>query len=508
MSRPATVRRSAFLLAAVVTAGPAIAQEAPSIYLRAVDLAEVQADALPGPEADGPVELLGLAVRRDETGLTFAVRRDWLDRNLPAVAAATERGGQEEPDSVAKPTPTEEPTTGLLTGEAAVRATETLRSRTISWLDRTPPDGPLTALLEGEADRVSAWLAAVDAARARGEVLPEYPVPNAAPPAYEPAAEPPADRGDWVTLHVPAGGVTRLVRQTPRTRRIALHAAAAGLPRLERRTADDLADALYDAGVDPAAPIDLPGAAAVTAADEVDPKPADAAPVYGPREQSDREWAAREAVVESIHSDEFSFQGTGSKLIRTPAAGQPVNVQALLGEMAGGQYQDLIAELTDPNYNRRRRTQPRESNAQATTAAERAGRRGVRVTRVKPDLTTGRVTLASTFLARMPDGTWAPVWTATRTGSAADVDPDTERRIREDPQVKGVLRMAEGLGLGGGGLGGLGGLGLGAGGGDPIGRAVTLGAVTKSLLDDVNADYEQFRAPHASRLDGPVIVVP
>ena len=477
--------------AAVLFAVPQADAAPPSIFRRAVDRLTVET-----PEGE-EVELLGvLADRVGENpgppvpggSVRFAVRREELaavESARPGLAASLQ--AEPEPEQVPEP----EATAPAVPRADPVELARALRDRLIPWMERRADESNLSVLLEDEFDRVSQVLAdaeeGVEPADDRGEQPPPI------KPERSGARRP---ESPWVVLDVPRNKIGGVLPTAPHRRRIALLAWANGVRGVEVTGVRELRRELDRLGVSPRDPVDVPWGKKPATAEEPADRPFVAAP------QSDREWAARAALVEGALMEDFSFQGTGSTLLKTPKDGQAVNAQALLTQMAGGQYADLIAELSEPNaFSRRTQNRRRENqNKTATDAADRAGRTGVRVTRVAPDMASGRVTVESEFLAKLPESGWTVVWRAEETRNAADADPETERRIREDPQLKGLLD-------GGGALGGLGGIlggGLGgAGGGDLMGTAIRTGAVTKDALDAINAQFEDFRRPYLDRLDGP-----
>ncbi|MFH5805063.1 hypothetical protein [Alienimonas sp. DA493] len=465
----------------------------PSIHRRAVDRLTV---TLPdGGEAEllgvfaGTVEAAGgdEAVKNPPDAVRFAVRRDDVDLDHPGLTAAWEHA----PAAPAAEEPTEESAS-----DDPVAIAEQLRDRLVPWMERRVGEPSLSLFLEGEFERVSDLLADVDEGRRIEEAGAE---PEPAEPASEPSVRRP--RGPWAVLAVPRSAIDSMYRTAPHRRRLALHAWDAGLRDVAYREADELERELRERDVDfrTAPPAPWTGERPTTAEPEEKP--------FVARLQSEDEWTARVALVESAMLDEFSFQGTGSTLMKTPKAGEAVNGQALMMQMAGGQYRDLIDELTQPNAFSRQAQRARQQNRNQTAiqAAERAGRTGVRVTRVAMDAAAQRTTVESEFLAKDADGNWGPIWSAREVRGFDEADADTARRIRQDPQVRGLLE-------GGGAVGGLGGLlggGLGgAGGGGLVEMAVQGGAATKSALDAVNAEWERFRGPYLNRLDGPPLPLP
>jgi hypothetical protein len=93
----------------------------------------------------------------------------------------------------------------------------------------------------------------------------------------------------------------------------------------------------------------------------------------------------------------------------------------------------------------------------AIDAAERAGRRSVRVTRVSIDPDRGRVAVETVLLGRHPgDGafraeqhheSWKTVWTKSLSASPTNVRPGAVEQVRSDPRVKQIIDATQALGL-------------------------------------------------------------
>ena len=94
-------------------------------------------------------------------------------------------------------------------------------------------------------------------------------------------------------------------------------------------------------------------------------------------------------------------------------------------------------------------------------------------------------------MARMPDGTWETIWNATETVDASRPRKELEARIRQDQQVTEALKLAEGLGLGGG-----------------VDTAVRFGAATMEAQQTAAARFFEFVDRYTLRLDGPVLKWP
>ncbi len=203
--------------------------------------------------------------------------------------------------------------------------------------------------------------------------------------------------------------------------------------------------------------------------------------------ETDRQWAARKAIVEHSLRDRIEFQGTGSMLIRksdTP------DVTALVGQILGGGLGDdpisqLGAELGLPEFKK-----PKEQSdgwwKRATEEAERDGFRGVSITRLNQNMLSSTVTVETYFFAIEKPGNWFQVAKFSGQASSADQTAEQLKRIQDDPQVKSVLDTLKGLGLGGQGT---------------VEQALRHGAATQAALQDAAGQLNMFISQNSRELD-------
>ncbi len=216
--------------------------------------------------------------------------------------------------------------------------------------------------------------------------------------------------------------------------------------------------------------------------------------------ETDRQWAARKAVVEHALRKQIEFQGTGSMLIRktdTPADMTALVSQLVGGGLGGGLGQDPIsqlgAELGLPEFKK-----PKEQTEgwwkRAATEAERDGFRGVSITRLNQNILSSTVTVEAYFFAMEKPGSWFQVTKCTGQASTAEQTEEQLKRIQEDPQVKSVLDTLQGLGLGGQGT---------------IEQALRHGAATQKALQDATGLLNAFVSQNSRDLDSqPLALVP
>lgn len=428
-----------------------------------VDVVDVQS----GPR------LRGAILDRDADGnVTMAVRRAWLKAEAPGyyrdvVAAADD----------------EDPQVRLVR----------LRERLLAWLDELDKadadewDGRerLVAFLRKELERVDKELAdpvpgddaVPDDAAPEQDAGPGADRPVADQPAAvdAPAPDRPAPEGgqptesEFVRVAIRAERIRRAFQQPIERRRVAAVAWRERLDGVESRPVADLTRALAERGIDPA---------------QETPDLSDRLP---PAPETDRQWAARRALVEYEFGRRLEFQGTGEFVVRTPREGIPGNVPGLmLGLLREQLNRELGDLLNEPGLGLTPAKQPGWHET-ATQAAEQAGVPGVRVTRVSRDLRNGRASVESRFLARMPDGSWETVWLAREAADATAANKGLEARIRQDPQFQQIERLTGLLG--------------GVAGEDEVRKAIRFGAATMEAQQAVEGRWWEFREKVTKRLD-------
>lgn len=209
--------------------------------------------------------------------------------------------------------------------------------------------------------------------------------------------------------------------------------------------------------------------------------------------QSDDEWSARMAIAEYTFTEPLDFQGYEDVLIRTEA-GKQINLTAVLPKLLTGQVNTLLGDLLNPGTSPQRNAQPSAETSSLKSAiaiAEKSHLRGFRVTRLHlhPDFLT--VGVETSFVAKLSDGTWRTIWQQEESANGAQLRPEEEARIADDPQVKTLLDSLKALGLG-----------------DDVAQAVRMGAATMSAQQSAESGFFEFRDRYVDRLDGPPLLVP
>lgn len=368
--------------------------------------------------ADGD-SIRGQVVRQAADGtLRVAVRRAWLEQAEPRLArqAAAEEAGQTR------------------------AALEQLAGRIDSMLAAPPGrfDESLLALLRREHARVTGMLEA-DAA-----TLPQF---------------------IWLSL---AGNRVRGVeRAEPAWRQLVQWGWHEDLDRVETLSQRDLARALEERGVDPAAP-------PPSLVDRLPPSP-----------QSDDQWQARVALLEDAYGKSVTFQGTGDIVVRSD---QEVTVEALLPvvtQMLSGDVGGLLDLLGGGGGGRPAVAEDRW----LASARRQAGSDGhFRATRVQTKPEQGVVDVESAFEVRLADGTWATVWRDRQRVDATQPRAGLEERIAGDPRVGQALQAIKAFGA----------IDEAA-----LTEAIRFGAATMEAQEGIDMRFAAFRSDHTLRLDSP-----
>ena len=300
------------------------------------------------------------------------------------------------------------------------------------WLSRSDPDWSEEVAKTNQADQEAACKEAVERLEALNANPPESPrlaffLRQELERLKKNIETPPAD-SEFVWLELDAKAV---VQQAAAARkRVALWAWSEHLPDVETRDATALAKELQKLGVKP------------------DGAPPDLTDRLPPRPQTDREWAARLAIVEYTLVKPFDLQGTGDTIFPT-GGGQRVDIHAVLPQLLNQQLQSVLGDLTGTRpFNAP--GAPRNDRGwlpEAIRAAESAGVRGFRVTRVDIAPEALRSTVNSEFVAKVEPDQWRTVWQTAEIADGTQVRPELEAQIARDPQVKAALNAVALLGL-------------------------------------------------------------
>lgn len=277
----------------------------------------------------------------------------------------------------------------------------------------------------------------------------------------------------FLVLDLPAASVGRVTLAKSERRRLALLAWQEEIPDVETRDANSLKQILVKEGVPLEGPL---------------PDLSDRIPA---RPQSEREWAARLAIVEYALGRPLDFQGMGSTVVQT-GADQPVDLATVLPKLLQEQVGSILDDLLG---NARRAEKPqddRELLKPAIAAAEKTGSRGFRLTRLQLNAETSQVMVETRFVARLSPENWQPVWAAVEQADGKQVRPEQEEQIEADPQLQTALKSIKSLGLGVE---------------DGLRQAIRVGAATMAAQQAADGRFFELRDRYTRRMDGPRLPV-
>ena len=268
--------------------------------------------------------------------------------------------------------------------------------------------------------------------------------------------------------------------QTAENRQVALIAWSRKLEHVERRELPDLLDELKTEGIDHLA--DQP----VNLADRIPPQP-----------ESEQSWTARRAIVDYHYGDKLDFQGMGGALFRTGQGAKKINIVQLLPQFLQSQPGALnIGDiLGEPGFGPQRPATKSfaERLKPAIATAEKEGVSGFRVTRLDMNIARRKVTVTQQFIAKMPEGSWIPVWKTVVVGDASKPRPDLQKQIKSDPQIAQVLKLLEALG---------------GARQNQLQVALGFGGATMEAQKTADTRFFEFQDRYLKRLDGPPLELP
>ena len=164
---------------------------------------------------------------------------------------------------------------------------------------------------------------------------------------------------------------------------------------------------------------------------------------------------------------------TGSTVIDESA--EP-DLSLLLNSMLGGNVQSLLGELLNEG-------QPRQPDAPPNDTLPDAARRvadtkkhsTVVLSGFDFDIAAGSATVTRRLFHKGNNGQWQLLLASREMSTAADVKPGQVEAIQNDPQVKEIAGLVEGLGLGSG----------------QFSNALQMGAVVQNALGEANQNFEE-----------------
>lgn len=164
---------------------------------------------------------------------------------------------------------------------------------------------------------------------------------------------------------------------------------------------------------------------------------------------------------------------TGSTVIDESA--EP-DLSLLLNSMLGGNVQSLLGELLNEGQPRQPDAPPNDTLPDAARrAADTKKHSTVVLSGFDFDIATGSATVTRRLFHKGNNGQWTLLLSSRETSTTADVKPGQVEAIENDPQVKEIAGLVEGLGLGGG----------------QFSNALQMGAVVQNALGEANQNFEE-----------------
>ncbi len=224
------------------------------------------------------------------------------------------------------------------------------------------------------------------------------------------------------------------------------------------------------------------------------------------QEQSEEQWRARIALIEYQLCQPLDFQGTGSMLVRSgpdQANLMPGDLNTMMKQLMNSNMQSdlnsllagnpLLKELgLGNNFKNNNSKQESDWWQSAAKIAESEKINGFLTARVVNATGGNEARVELCFFAYIKPGQWKEVIKIESRASHKDVDAAEVDRINDDPQIKGILDITRGLGIGSS---------------DMIDKAVRHGAATKLALDESRDKFYQFLERHIKRSDSPPLQI-
>ncbi len=284
----------------------------------------------------------------------------------------------------------------------------------------------------------------------------------------------------FMSVHLRREDIRRVVLQSPPQRRIALLAWKHKLREATTRTARDLQQELQQLGISNEERVDFQ--------DEIPTSP-----------QSDRQWALRKGVIEFVLMRPLEFQGTGDTFFRRGEQPALASVfQQLMSQGSSRGIQQIGEELGLPEFTRNRQAVPAAMNndlagdwwRKQAAIAEQEGLRVFSVTRLSQNASAGEVRVQVVLVARDESGNWQVVKECLATANANQQSDQDVQTLMQDPQVRQVLKWAEGLG---------------DASAKQVQQALRHGVATQAAMQQGLTQLFQFTETYSKRTDRPAL---
>lgn len=207
--------------------------------------------------------------------------------------------------------------------------------------------------------------------------------------------------------------------------------------------------------------------------------------------ESDRQWAAKKAIVEHDLVVAVELQGKGSMLM---GADDSIDAMAIFKELAGAQN-DFLSELSKElkldlgaGIERAEKDAWKQS---AINKAEKKKARGVLVYRLNQQMGSASTTVTTNFLAKDSDGQWFEVYRSQHSDDGSKATKEELDQMKNDPRLQRILPMLEAIG-----------------GSAQVDQALRQGAATAAALGEARSAFSEFKNPITRDLLSPPISLP
>ena len=192
---------------------------------------------------------------------------------------------------------------------------------------------------------------------------------------------------------------------------------------------------------------------------------------------------------------------TASRLIQTGStvvdeSAKP-DLSLLLNSMLEGNVQSVLTELLNEGQPRQQQAPPDSALPPAASRiADSKNHSTVVLSNFDFDITSSSATVTRRLFRKGDNGQWRLLLSNRETSTAANVKPGQVEAIENDPQVKEIASLVEGLGLGGG----------------QFSSALQMGAVVQNALGEANQKFEEkiqdiITARNLSNAQEPPVIV-
>lgn len=207
--------------------------------------------------------------------------------------------------------------------------------------------------------------------------------------------------------------------------------------------------------------------------------------------EGDRQWAARQALVEHDLVVAVELQGKGSMLM---GADDSIDPMAIFKELAGAQndmLSELFKELKLDMGNGIERAEKDAWKQSAINKAEKKKARGVLVYRLNQQMGSATTKVTTNFLAKGSDGQWFDVYSSQHSDDGSKATKEELDRMKNDPTLQRILPMLEAVG-----------------GNAQVDQALRQGAATAAALGEARSAFSEFKNPITRDLLSPPINLP